>query len=62
MKKNKIFAENAESLQEKILVAKRELLNLRFQKASGELKDTSRFKLLKKNIARIMTSKNNKKK
>jgi large subunit ribosomal protein L29 len=35
--------------------AKRELLNLRFQKAAGDLKDTSRFKLVRADIARLYT-------
>lgn len=31
----------------------KELMNLRFQKASGELKNTSRFQVVRKNVARI---------
>lgn len=34
---------------------KKELFNLRFQKASGELENTSRFKQVRKDIARIKT-------
>lgn len=33
----------------------KELMNLRFQKTSGELKNTSRFKEVRKMIARINT-------
>ena len=34
---------------------KKELFNLRFQKASGSLSDTSRVSLVRKTIARINT-------
>ncbi len=34
---------------------KKELFNLRFQKASGELTNTSRFREAKREIARILT-------
>lgn len=34
---------------------KKELFNLRFQQTLGELKNTSRFSLVKKSIARIKT-------
>ena len=36
--------------------AKAELFNLRFQKAQGELTNTSRFRAAKKEIARILTA------
>lgn len=35
--------------------AKRELFNLRFQLATGQLENTTRMKLVKKDIARINT-------
>lgn len=34
---------------------KKELFNLRFQKAIGDLKNVNKFKLAKRNIARINT-------
>lgn len=34
---------------------KKEQMNLRFQKASGELKNTSRVRIVRKAIARIST-------
>ncbi len=42
--------------QTKILEIKKELLNLRFQLATGNLEDTAKIKTLKKDIARIKTS------
>jgi large subunit ribosomal protein L29 len=35
--------------------ARRELMNQRFQFAMGQLTDTSRFKISRRNIARILT-------
>jgi large subunit ribosomal protein L29 len=37
---------------------KRELMNLRFQKVSGELSNTSRFREVRVNIARAYTALN----
>lgn len=42
-------------LQDKITSLKKELFNLRFQKTLGELKNTSRFSEVRKNIARVNT-------
>jgi large subunit ribosomal protein L29 len=42
-------------LQDKISSLKKELFNLRFQKTLGELKNTSRFSEVRKNIARVNT-------
>lgn len=46
---------SAEELKGKVAELKKELFNLRFQKAQGELNDTSRFREAKKEIARILT-------
>ena len=48
------------SLQEELSKYKREYFNLRFQKSLGELNDTSRMKVVRKNIARILTRKSEK--
>tara|TARA_B100000686_G_scaffold337432_1_gene408548 strand:- start:1573 stop:1776 length:204 start_codon:yes stop_codon:yes gene_type:complete len=44
-----------EKLREKILVLRKESLNLRFQKSSGQLEKTARISEVKKQIARIKT-------
>ena len=44
-----------EKLREKILVLRKESLNLRFQKSSGHLEKTARISEVKKQIARIKT-------
>lgn len=50
------------SLNEKIKNFRKEALNLRFQKNSGQLENTSRISKVKKEIARIKTIINEKKK
>lgn len=44
-----------DELKALIVELKKELFNLRFQKASGELKSTARFSQARKEIARILT-------
>ena len=44
-----------EELVAKLREAKEELFNLRFQAATGALENTSRLKLAKREIARILT-------
>lgn len=46
---------SAEELQGAVADLKKELFNLRFQKAAGELTNTSRFRAAKKEIARLLT-------
>ena len=48
-----LVGQTMEELNKKRVVLKKELFNLRFQKTLGELKNTSRFALVKKNIALI---------
>lgn len=49
---------SADELNAQVTELKKELFNLRFQKAAGELTNTSRFKEAKKEIARILTELN----
>ena len=42
-------------LQAKLVDAKKELFNLRFQNATNQLDNTARIKEVRKNIARIQT-------
>ena len=46
---------SVEDLQGELVSAKKELFNLRFQNATGQLEDTGRIKEVRKNIARIQT-------
>lgn len=42
-------------LEEKLAESRKELFNLRFQKATGQLDNTARIGLAKKEIARLLT-------
>ena len=46
---------SVDELNEKLVAAKKELFNLRFQNATNQLDNTSRIKEVKRNIARIQT-------
>jgi large subunit ribosomal protein L29 len=50
-----VIGQTVEKLNEKMLFLKKELFNLRFQKTMGELKNTSRFAVIRKEVARIKT-------
>ena len=47
--------ESVAALNEKLVAAKKELFNLRFQNATNQLDNTGRIKEVRKNIARIQT-------
>ena len=46
---------SVEELNQELVAAKKELFNLRFQNATNQLENTSRIKVVRKNIARIQT-------
>ena len=52
---SELVNKQSEELKKLLDSSKRELFVLRFQKAVGELKNTSQVKLLKKKIARVCT-------
>ncbi|CEO17985.1 50S ribosomal protein L29 [Rickettsia monacensis] len=53
--RSKLSTETIEELYKNLNLLRKELFNLRFQQALGELKNTGRFSLVKKSIARIKT-------
>jgi large subunit ribosomal protein L29 len=55
MKQDELKGKTSDELKEMVGYLKKELLNLRFQKASGELSDHSRFRQVRQHIARIKT-------
>lgn len=58
-----LSGQTLEKLKEQLFLFKKELFNLRFQKkVSGELKNTSIFSKIRKNIARINTELSKRKK
>jgi large subunit ribosomal protein L29 len=44
-----------DQLTDEALKLKKERFNLRFQKASGQLQDTARVRVVRRDIARVMT-------
>ena len=55
MKISELRALSVEELKTKMTDARQELMNLRFQVVSGQLTDTSRLPVVRKEIARIQT-------
>ena len=52
---NELKSKSLEQLNEELVLAKKELFNLRFQNATSKLDNTSRIKEVRRNIARIQT-------
>ena len=44
-----------EEIKAKLMNTRQELMNLRFQMVTGQLTDTSRFKIARRDIARLET-------
>ena len=55
MKPAEIRELNDQELQSKLKECRAELFNLRFQMATGQLDNTARVRLVKKDVARILT-------
>ncbi|MBV8963412.1 MAG: 50S ribosomal protein L29 [Hyphomicrobiales bacterium] len=48
-------AMDADALQDELLRLKKEQFNLRFQRATGQLENTSRVRVVRRDIARVKT-------
>ena len=46
---------SSDQLQDELLSLKKEQFNLRFQRATGQLENTSRIRIVRRDIARIKT-------
>ena len=46
---------NADALEDELLRLKKEQFNLRFQRATGQLENTSRVRVVRRDIARVKT-------
>ena len=46
--------------QKKILSLKKDLFNIRFKKINGQVENSAQYNIIKKSIARLLTSINNK--
>ncbi len=55
MKVKEIRDMNVEQLRAKLSDTRHELMNLRFQQVTGQLTDSSRLRLLRRDIARMET-------
>ena len=55
MKPDDLRAMTIDQLDDEVLKLKKEQFNLRFQKASGQLQDTARVRVVRRDIARVMT-------
>jgi large subunit ribosomal protein L29 len=55
MKAGQIRGFTPDQLGDELVKLKKEQFNLRFQAASGQLEDTSRFGQIRRDIARMMT-------
>ena len=61
MKNKEIAKMNIDELKNKINLLKKDLFNFRFRKINGQLEDTSKISLLKKDVAKLLTKMNTKK-
>ncbi len=55
MKAEELRGKTPDQLKEQLLDLKKEQFNLRFQKASGQLENTARVRVVRRDIARIKT-------
>ena len=59
MKINELKNKTTDQLKSILIDLKKESFNLRFQKANGQLENTSRVKVVKRSVARVLTLINN---
>ena len=59
MKINELKNKTTDQLKSMLIDLKKESFNLRFQKANGQLENTSRVKVVKRSVARVLTLINN---
>ncbi len=55
MKPQELRGKTVDELNDLLLGSKKELFNLRFQKASGQLENTARIREVRRDIARVKT-------
>ena len=55
MKSVDVRVKSTEELNDQLLQLKKEQFNLRFQRASGQLENTARVRVVRRDIARIKT-------
>ena len=60
MKKAEIKKLTTDQIKNKVNSLKKDLFNFRFRKVNGQLEDTARVSLIKKDVAQLMTILNKK--
>ena len=55
MKASDLRARTSDQLQDQLLQLKKEQFNLRFQRANGQVENTGRIRVLRRDIARLQT-------
>ena len=55
MKSDDVRALTPDQLSDELMKLKKEQFNLRFQRATGQLENTSRVRVVRRDIARLMT-------
>ncbi len=60
MKAAEVRELDVEELEQRLVATRRELFNLRFQHATGQLENTGQLKEVRRNIARLLTVLNQK--
>lgn len=55
MKSEEIRAKTDDELRDQLRELKKEAFNLRFQQASGQLENTARVRVVRRDIARVQT-------
>lgn len=55
MKASDVHAMTPDQLKDELVTLKKEQFNLRFQKATGQLENTSRVRQIRRDVARIQT-------
>ncbi len=62
MKMKEIDKLSNDELNGKVNSIKKDLFNMRFKKINGQLEDTSKISIIKKDLAKVLTKLNRKKK
>ena len=55
MKPEELRGKTVDELNDLLLSSKKELFNLRFQRASGQLENTARIREVRRDVARVKT-------
>ena len=61
MRNKEVKKLSVDELKNKVSLFKKDLFNFRFRKVNGQLEDTAKVSIIKKNIAKILTKLNKEK-